>query len=138
MSERLSLLQRLKHGIQLYPVTAGALIALAVAAAALVLVLDEQSDGRERDAQITQALRDIRTSRVGSVKITCRLNRRQNRVIIGIINFSIERRRAAGRSDEPAVRQTRQLLRPITAERTRRACGKLLRRAKGLPPPPPA
>jgi hypothetical protein len=137
--------QRVRHAIQLYPVTAGALVALAVAAVALVLVLDEQSHGRDRDerlartdVQIRNALAQIRSTRINGVRLTCKLNKRQNTVLLALIDLSIQQRKREGRYVDPRVlSQTNRLLAPITPERTRRVCQALLRGAQNNPPPPP-
>jgi len=136
--------KRFRHAVQLYPVTAGALVALTVAALALVLVLDEQSDGRKRDKRLEQAdvrigdaFRALQQSRRESVRISCRTNQRQNNVLLAIIEFSIQRARAEGRSPTPEVlAKTNKLLRPITPEGTKRVCAALLRRVDEGPPPP--
>lgn len=108
-----------------------------------VVKLDgEQTAGKQRDRdlaradrQIRQAFLTIRTNRVAAVKLTCTLNKRQNNVLLALIDFSIEQSRAKGRQIDPqALDQTRALLLPITPKATNRICRELLARAGAYPP----
>lgn len=143
---------RFRQAIQLYPVTAGALVALTVAALALVLVLDEQSKGRGRDqalkstdgrlvatdGRLAGAIRAIQASRREGVLISCKTNQSQNNVLLALIELSISRARAQGRVIDPeALARTRKLVRPITPEATQAVCDALLERVSRGPPPPP-
>lgn len=136
---------RLRRAIQLYPITLGAVIATVIAAIALTLVLEEQDKGRERDAKLKQtdveigaALKQIRSSRVASVKISCRLNQGQNDVLLALIAFSIQRSKERGVPQDPkALAKLNDLLAPITKEQTKKLCAALLNKANDLPPPPP-
>lgn len=112
-----------------------------------VFKLDGQvKAGKRRDAklahndrQIRRAFVTIRDSRVASVKLTCKLNKRQNNVLLALIDFSIEQGRRQGRVVPPAVlAQTQALLVPITPRATDKICRALGRRARAWPPPPPA
>lgn len=141
----LSLRHRIRRGVQLYPVTVGALIALLVAAVALGLVLDEQGKGRGRDkalkatdVRLAVAVRSIQSSRREAVLIGCKTNQGQNNVLLRLIEFSIEEGRRRGRTPDPAaLARTRELLKPITPQATRAVCDALLKRVEAGPPPPP-
>lgn len=112
-----------------------------------VVKLDgEQKAGVRRDAvlaktdrQLRGALVQIRDTRVSGVKLTCRLNRRQNKVLLALIAFSVRESKRRGRVVDPrALAQTNALLRPITKKSTNRICSALLRNARAQPPPPPS
>lgn len=91
----------------------------------------------DTDRQIRKAFVTIRDSRVASVKLTCQLNKRQNNVLLALIDFSIEQGRRQGRVVPPAVlAKTQALLVPITTRATNRVCRALGRRARAFPPPP--
>jgi hypothetical protein len=116
-----------------------------IAVYSLVTLVGEQHAGKKRDEdlarndrQIRKAFLTIRRSRVAAVKLTCTLNRRQNNVLLALIDFSIEQSREKGRQIDPeAIDQTRALLLPITPKATNRICRELLARAHAYPPPPP-
>lgn len=148
----LSLRQRIRHGIQLYPVTAGALVALVIASVALGLVLAEQKEGRKRDKAaaaarvqlqrqdrlLAKAIAGIQSSRKEAVVIGCKTNKSQNRVLLNIIQLSVTEARAKGQPPRAeALRKTRELLRPITPKRTQAVCNALIARVEAGPPPPP-
>lgn len=108
----------------------------------LVKLNGEQNAGKKRDAdlarsdrQIRKAFLTIRTNRIAAVKLTCTLNKRQNNVLLALIDFSIEQSRQKGRQIDPeALDQTRALLLPITPKATNRICRALLARASAYPP----
>jgi len=143
--------ERAGRAVQLYPVTAGALVAFTVAAIALGLVLDEQSNGRARDAQAAEArvrlkhtdqrlgaaIDQIQESRREGIRISCKTNQGQNNVLLALIQFSIRNAQRDGRQINPDdLARTRRLLRPITPERTQQVCDALLTKVENGPPPP--
>ena len=137
------------------PILIALTLAIGIAAIGLVLVLDEQSKGRDRDRALTrEALRGrerdrqikavfeaAKESRVQSVRISCRLNASQNAVLLSLITFSVRASRdnpQPGLSEAERKRLTERfldLLEPITPSKTQKVCDALLKGAQGLPLP---
>jgi hypothetical protein len=117
------------------PITLAVLVALAVSGIAIAGVLDEQKDGRSRDAALAAALAQIQNSRKEGIRVNCAFDRRQNEVTLAILAFSYKRARQEGRLDPDAVARIDELTDPIEPEALKAICRELVRRIDVQPPP---
>lgn len=119
--------------IRRHPVTLASLLIGAIAALALVLVLDEQSKGRERDTalhradlRISQTVGRIQRSRIEAIRISCQADQRQNNVILKLVELNIREAPRQGVVNPERIAEVRRLLGPITREQNDAVCDALL------------